>query len=82
MHLNLGCSQYNRFGLWDEVVLAGSQLVILKRRRLLCSAKAMLLDDRVVNIPAVHATVSVRPHMSNSAVEIQEVIPDHETVAA
>jgi hypothetical protein len=42
----------------------------------------MLLDDRVMNIPAVHATVSIRPHMSNGAVEIQKMIPYHETVAA
>lgn len=70
MHLNLGCTHHDRLRLRDKVVLPRFGLLILNRGRLLFPGKAMLLDDRVMNIPAVHATVSIRPHMSNGAVEI------------
>jgi hypothetical protein len=82
MTLNLGCTQNDCLRCRDKVVLPRFVLAIVNCQCLLSSSMAMLLDDRVMNIPAVHATVSVRPHVSNSAVEIQEVIPDHETVAA
>ena len=44
--------------------------------------KPMLFDDRVMDIPAIHAAVSVGPHMSVGTLEIQEMFPHHESVAA
>jgi len=48
---------------------------------LLCSGPAMLFDDRIAGIPAIHTPMPTGPHMPNCPVEIQEVLFHHQTVA-
>jgi hypothetical protein len=43
--------------------------------------EAMLLDHRIMNMPAIHAAMTGRPHMSDGALKIQEMILYHETPA-
>jgi hypothetical protein len=48
---------------------------------LLCSDQSVLLDHRIVDVPAIHTPMPTGPHMPNCPVEIQEVLFHHQTVA-
>jgi hypothetical protein len=48
-----------------------------EHERRLWFGETVLLDDGIVDVSTVHATVCLGPHMAMGAFEIQAVILDH-----
>jgi hypothetical protein len=42
----------------------------------------MVLDDRIVDVSTIHAPMPIGPRMPNRPIEIQEVLPHHQTLAS
>jgi hypothetical protein len=57
-------------------------LAMLNGGSLVRSGSAMSLDDRIVHIPAVHATVSTGQGVANGTIKVHKVILDHQALAA
>jgi hypothetical protein len=68
--------------LYEEVAFVVAGIVAWTCQRLLFLGKAMVFDDGVLDIPTIHAPMATGPHVANRPMEIQEVLPDHQPMAA
>ncbi|UVT21710.1 MAG: hypothetical protein H8K03_07375 [Nitrospira sp.] len=80
--LKSGCLRHGRLYFRVELAFVDAQLPIREDQRLLLPSEAMSLNDRVVDIPTIHATVSLGPHVSDGSIKIQKMVIHHEAVAA
>jgi hypothetical protein len=66
-----------------KFVFLAVRFTVLEHQYLLFLGETtMLLDNRIMDISTIHASVAIGPHMPDRAIEIQEMIPHHKTVAA